>query len=294
MWLSYILGLNGPNGKYFCNNCLVSQQDVAKGIPHSPVILPKYRATDSNEGERFEIRSLESIKENAKLFQENGAKNPSDYFNCENSPLIDLNGPVIGHISVAPLYISLGLGLKNVDVAEQLAIAEDKKIKEENGITSENMLQLLHDRDSCCTQIANLENQQNDLKSSLLATENSLEILKNNNGFAFEKLNGKLKDKSKNAILIRKHGNELKKRVDKFEKDLKENEKQQKEKKLTLAEHLANIDKCKGPFKAEFDRVTDSFKLEQTVYHSGALVGNDVNKLTKTANIKKLCNVFKP
>ena len=71
------------------------------------------------------------------------------------------------------------------------------------------MLQLLHDRDSCCTQIANLESQQNDLQSSLLATENSLETLKTNNGFAFEKLNGRFKDKSKDAILIRKHGNEL-------------------------------------------------------------------------------------
>ena len=48
MWLSYIFRLTGPNGKYFCNNCLASQQDVAKGIPHSPVILPKYRTTDSN------------------------------------------------------------------------------------------------------------------------------------------------------------------------------------------------------------------------------------------------------
>ena len=145
MWLSYILGLTGPNGKYFCDDCLVSQQDVAKGIPHSPVILPKYWATGSNEGEKFQIRSLKSIKENAKLFQENGAKNPSNNFSCENSPLTDLNGPAISHTSVAPLRISLGLGLKNLDVAEQLSIVEDKKIKEENGITSENMLQLLHD-----------------------------------------------------------------------------------------------------------------------------------------------------
>ena len=34
--------------------------------------------------------------------------------------------------------------------------------------------------------------------------------------------------------------------------------------------------------------------LERQVYHSSAVVGNDVNKLTKTANIKNLSNVFKP
>ena len=83
------------------------------------------------------------------------------------------------------------------------------------------MLELLHDSDSCCSQIANLESQQNDLQSSLLATENSLEILKTNNGFAFEKLNGRFKDKSKDAILIRKHGNELKKRSTKRSTNLK-------------------------------------------------------------------------
>ena len=30
------------------------------------------------------------------------------------------------------------------------------------------------------------------------------------------------------------------------------------------------------------------------MYHSGALIGNDVNKLVKKENIKKLCRVFKP
>ena len=151
------------------------------------------------------------------------------------------------------------------------------------------MLQLLHDRDSCCTQIANLESQQNDLQSSLLATENSLEILKTNNSFAFEKLNGGFKDKSKDAILIRKHGNELKKKVDKFEKDLKENEKQQKDKKLTLTEHLEISVRVLS--RQNLTRVTHSFKLERTVSHPGALVGNDVNKLTKSASIKRWCNV---
>ena len=61
MWLSYILGLTGPNGKYFCNNCLVNQQDVAKGIPHSLVILPKYRTTDSDEGETSKFVALKVL-----------------------------------------------------------------------------------------------------------------------------------------------------------------------------------------------------------------------------------------
>ena len=68
----------------------------------------------------------------------------------------------------------------------------------------------------------------------------------------------------------------------------------QKTKKAELASTFESINKDKGPFKTQFDKVLDSFKLERTVYHSGALVGNDVNKVTKTENISKICDVIKP
>ena len=132
------------------------------------------------------------------------------------------------------------------------------------------------------------------MKSCLSAAENSLEILKSENIFAFEKDNNKFRDKSKNAVLIRKRANELKKDIEKVGKNIKDNEKLEKDKHVTLANILENINRHKGPFKTKFDEVSDSFKLERTVYHSGALVDNDVNKLTKTENITKLCNIFKP
>ena len=72
MWLSSILGLTGPNGNYFCNDCLVTLQDVKRGLPHSPVILPKYQPLTFTEGRNFEMRAMESISENAKSFKEAG------------------------------------------------------------------------------------------------------------------------------------------------------------------------------------------------------------------------------
>ena len=72
MWLSSILGLTGPNGKYFCSDCLVTLQDVKKGVPHSPVILPKYQPLTFTEGRNFEMRAMESISENAKSCKEAG------------------------------------------------------------------------------------------------------------------------------------------------------------------------------------------------------------------------------
>ena len=42
----------------------------------------------------------------------------------------------------------------------------------------------------------------------------------------------------------------------------------------------------RGLFQTRFCDVIDKMNLERQVYHSDAIVGNDVNKLTKTANIK--------
>ena len=38
----------------------------------------------------------------------------------------------------------------------------------------------------------------------------------------------------------------------------------------------------------------DNMKLQPQVYHNGALVGNDVHKLTKNENISSISTVFKP
>ena len=50
----------------------------------------------------------------------------------------------------------------------------------------------------------------------------------------------------------------------------------------------------KGLFQTRFCNVMDEMKLQRQVYHSGALVGNDVNKLTKNENITKISRVFTP
>ena len=79
MWLSHILGLTGPKGKYFCNDCLVTRQELLKGSPHSPVVLPKYQTLAGKEVQDFAIRDFESITENSTLFTQSGCKVPSNY-----------------------------------------------------------------------------------------------------------------------------------------------------------------------------------------------------------------------
>ena len=180
--------------------------------------MPRYQDSDLTQGKTFPVRDLVSIAENAHSFKDNGAKNPSSCFNCEHVPLVNLKGPVIKHTSVAPLHISLGLGFKNLNVPEDIAIAENKKLKELHGLTSDNMTKLLQDRDNCFSELTNLTAEQNELKSCLSAAENSLEILKSENIFAFEKDNNKFRDKSKDAVLIRKRQTNSKKILKKLAK----------------------------------------------------------------------------
>ena len=117
-----------------------------------------------------------------------------------------MSGSVTQYTSVAPLHISLDLGLKNVNVAEELAVKEDAKIRAEDGITSDNVANLIETRDNCCKDLQNLEIEHGELVSCLSATENGLEMLKLNSQFAFETDCNRFKDKSKDAVFFFEKG----------------------------------------------------------------------------------------
>ena len=57
----------------------------------------------------------------------------------------------------------------------------------------------------------------------------------------------------------------MRKDTEKFNTSIKHNLAHQKTKKDELASTLESINKDKGPFKTQFDKVLDSFKLERTV-----------------------------
>ena len=50
----------------------------------------------------------------------------------------------------------------------------------------------------------------------------------------------------------------------------------------------------RGIFQTRLCNAMDNMKLQRQVYHSSALVGNDVHKLTKNENISDISTVFKP
>ena len=64
--------------------------------------------------------------------------------------------------------------------------------------------------------------------------------------------------------------------------------------KKDLATAQVKFEKAKGVFQTDLCNAIDSMKLKWQVYHSGAIIGSNVDKFTKQENIKKLSGVFKP
>ena len=93
------------------------------------------------------------------------------------------------------------------------------------------------------------------MKSCLSAADNSLEILKSGNTFAFEEDKNKFRDKLKDTMLNRKRANELKKDMKKSARLSRTmNDKLEKDKRVTLANILENVNRHKGPFEQKFDQ----------------------------------------
>ena len=55
-----------------------------------------------------------------------------------------------------------------------------------------------------------------------------------------------------------------------------------------------DFNKKRSIFQTKFCNVMGNMKLQCQVYHNGALVGNNVHKLTKNKNISNISTVFKP
>ena len=68
---------------------------------------------------------------------------------------------------------------------------------------------------------------------------------------------------------------------------LKAQTKQKEAKEKELKELDEHINKIKGPFKTKFDALMDSLSLKRKVYYSGALVGNDIDKIFGNCSKKK-------
>ena len=288
--LSKVIGLSGPNGKYFCNHCKVTLNDTQKGIPHAVHILPKYQAHVGHSSD-FALRTFTECKEMNAKYVEAGDKAKSLQFeSCENAPLLD-GGHVIDTVSTTPLHISLGLGLHVMKVVDKTLIGLDSEIKRKGGqhdaFTSlyERQQEILESCQEINAQIEDVDEKISHLtqKRGEIAKERANFFNKNHKSYKTDLARG-VRDRY--ASLGTEKASQQKEK-DKLKKSLKAKE-------AKLEKVMKELEETKGPFKQRLDNLLDSLKLKRAAYHSGALIGPDVKKLVTKANIRKLGDVFKP
>ncbi|XP_072039374.1 uncharacterized protein [Amphiura filiformis] len=299
--LAKFVGLSGPNGKFFCNHCLATLDQVPKGMPHAAHILPKYNQY-AQECE-YTLRTFDGCKEKSTEYEaaleaaETGSRTKSsvkamNFENCVNSPLLT-GGNVIDTVSTTPLHISLGLGLHILNIIEGEAIKLDKEIKDSEGhydafnVVYERKKEILL---GCQEQKLKIEEVEEEINQ---VNERKRNIIKERAIFFKPDKKGRLNN-SDIAVGVRERFAQLGKEKDALLKEKEKLEKSLKAQENKLSKVLAELDNIKGPFKTRVDDLLDSMKLKRAAYHSGALIGPDVKKLIENTNILKFSKVFEP
>ena len=270
-WNSNILGLQKATSTFFCPHCLVSAPALRKGVPHSVEL----HHTDGSQ--TFRTLELMCI-DNDRFLEEHphDRKYAKDYHNQIYRPLIRESGFVIDTVSVSPMHISLGLGLQNVNILEDMSVSSDAEIKEDGCKYSEYMRSLFQRRDHMSAELVRLERIRMDLEQELADT------------------NGMITDLSVDKRRNRDQIQELKEEVKRLKDELKLNDTERKDTDSVMSSIVEAIESAKGPFLTDFHDVMDSLHLKRVVYHSGALIGNDVRKTLRPENIEKFAAVFEP
>ena len=101
-------------------------------------------------------------------------------------------------------------------------------------------------------------------------------------------------DKSDEANKVQQHHKEQVREIKALEKEKRAIEKETEVIQKSYESLQERFIEKRGFYQTKFCNVIDELKLQRQVYHSGAFVRNDVNKLTKTVSILKISDVFKP
>ncbi|XP_072044374.1 uncharacterized protein [Amphiura filiformis] len=297
--LAKLLGLSGPNGKYFCNHCLVLLSDVPKAKPHAVHILPKYQAYTNglslvvSTDDDF-LRTFPRCEMKNAEYRAAGEKAKAMNFeSCENRPLVT-GDKVIDTFSTTPLHISLGIGQQVLTVIEQEAIKLDKEIQENEGQYDAFISAFEHKKEILTTcQSINAKIEKVDDKISQVC-ERKKDIIKDRAAFFKKNSSGRFVNNSELAAGVRNQYSKLDTEKASLIKEKEKHQKQLKASESKLDKVMAELQKVKGPFKTKLDGLLDSLKLKRAAYHSGALIGPDVKKLVTKQNIPKFGEVFTP
>ena len=102
---------------------------MEKEKTHTPTPLSKYNDHKPSKTD-FEIRTFQMIQCDNQNYDNDGKSKSKlkEYNNCEFQSLFTGEGPILHTTSCMPLHISLGVGLKILNVIEGEAIKQRKRL----------------------------------------------------------------------------------------------------------------------------------------------------------------------
>lgn len=295
-FLARILGYTGANGVWFCPFCHCQLSDLQKGIPHAPIILHRYKK-DVDEC-TFSQRSFSGMLDDHQKFVDSGRERSkvSQYNNCEYPPILNASGPVINTMSVMPLHISLGLGLQLVNLCQEAAIALDIKILESKGLISDIVAKAyIKINDLTCDKI-DVDSKYKQVSQEVIMVQQNINEKEEENPNFYKKENGHVKINTSEAVKARKEMRSLIKSKQELEKQKKRICKELEELEMSIKGEEEVIENEQGPFLKRYNTIMEGLNLKRRVYHSGALIGKDIDKLfgvKSRINIINLSNIYR-
>ena len=150
--------------------------------------------------------------------QKESAKN---YNNCEHVPLIPEKGSVLKHVSVMPLYLSLGIGLQFINIVENTAVSLDIEVREANGLSYDGIIESYNKQHFLEEEILSMNKEAEEISEQITLLQTQKQDLENENPSHFEKENGRIKNHSSEAKATRKQVNTISKEIRQQEEKVK-------------------------------------------------------------------------
>ena len=285
-YLSTLAGTSGPNGLHFCNLCNVTLHQLQEGHAHSPVVFPRYRQFAPLS---VSLRTGEEMQRHYEAFVATGARSAKEQQNCQHSPLLG-PGKIIEQMSCMPLHISLGLGLYTLQLTEREAISFDHQIKQDRGHCGGRLETIIKQEkdlsekaDQLITELGSLDEEAGTINLQLTSLQ------QNHSDHFTRPLKG-----TRAARESRKTAVELKRKMKATTTKAKEIGGELKKVEHELAETVKLIEAEKGPIQTRLDAILQGLDLKRQVYHKGALIGKDVDKLMQQENYERIAKLFRP
>ncbi len=211
--------------------------------------------------------------------------------------MINATGPTINSLSVMPLHLALGLALQIVNLCEEAAAALDGDIRKAKGQTSDTVTQKYRLAADLANKKNQVEENLNHCTVQVADMQEQIVDMTHEHPEFHQRVEGHLVDRSKEAVEARKHLRQLKSSKNQLDKELKVKQQQLNDIEKEIKQIEEFIEKEKGPFLEKFHNTMEQLNLKRQVYHKGALIGKDVEKIFGSQGQvirNKISHVFHP